>query len=179
MHHTLHLYGRHQHRLIHLYLDLARLTRLPVIGHLVRWTANLYGRLGHGGYSLTLTEAEQIVDAADSVALGPCSCRAEFKNCQYPVMSEIVLGKGGREVYAAKARDFHNITREEAKQVLRTAHASHLTQSIMRCGDHFYAICNCCTCCCVPTRLKSQFGVGRALIRNRKVVEDFKKQKLH
>jgi hypothetical protein len=179
MHHSLRLYGQNQHRLIHLYMDLARLTKIPVIGHIVRWTANIYARLGHSGYYLSLTEAEQIVDAADSVSLGPCSCRDEFKNCDHPVMSEIVLGRGGREVYATRVKEFRRVSSEEAKKVLRAAQASHLTQSIMRCGDHFYAICNCCACCCVPSRLKNQFGVGLALVRNKNVVEDFKKQKLH
>jgi hypothetical protein len=178
MHHSLRLYGQNQHRLIHLYLDLAKLTRFPVFGPIVRWVANMYARMGHSGYYLTLNEAEQIVDVADNISLGPCSCRDEFKNCQNPVMSEIVLGKGGREVYARRAKEFRTINAEEAKKVLRDAHARHLTQSIMRCGNHFYAICNCCECCCVPHRLKSQFSVGRALVRNRKVVEDFRKQKL-
>ena len=178
MHHSLRLYARNQHRLIHLYMDLASLTKIPLIGHLVRWTANAYARLGHSGYYLSLTEAEQIVDAADSVSLGPCSCRDEFKNCDNPVMSEIVLGKGGREVYASRFKEFRHISAEEAKKVLREAHSRHLTQSIMRCGSHFYAICNCCTCCCVPSRLKSQFGVGLALVRNRNVVADFQRQKL-
>jgi len=43
MHHALPFYGRHQHRLIHLYIDLARWTRLPVIGWVVRRAANLWG----------------------------------------------------------------------------------------------------------------------------------------
>jgi hypothetical protein len=127
---------------------------------------------------LTLSEAEQIVDTAASVALGPCSCRQEFHNCQQPVMSEIVLGNGSSEVYASRTKDFHTISRDEAKEVLRRAHQQHLTHSIMRCGDHFYALCNCCNCCCVPTRLLKQFGIGRALIRNPHVVEDFRAQQL-
>jgi hypothetical protein len=179
MHHSLRFYGQNQHRLIHLYMDLARLTKIPVIGPLARGVANLYARLGHSGYYLTIAEAEQIIDAADSVSLGPCSCRQEFKNCSHPIMSEIVLGKGGREVYASRAKEFRSITRVEAKEVLRQSHARRLTQSIMRCGNHYYAICSCCTCCCVPGRLKNQFGVGRALIRNPNVVVDFQNQQLH
>lgn len=159
-------------------MDLATWTRIPVIGSVVRWGANLWGRLGHSGYYLSLSEAEQIIDAAHNISLGPCSCRQEFHNCQNPIMSEIVLGKGGQQVYATRVKEFQQISKDEAKEVLRRAHAQHLTQSIMRCGNKFYAICNCCTCCCVPTRLKSQFGVGKALLRNKNVVADFEKQKL-
>ncbi len=176
MHHSLRLYGEHQHRLIHLYISLAGLSRMPVIGFIVRLVANTWARLGHSGYYLTLSQAEQIVDIADSVSLGPCSCRQEFHNCDQPVMSEIVLGKGSREVYASREKTFRTISREEAKEVLREAHARKLTHSIMRCGGNFYAICNCCNCCCVPTRLKREYGIGLALVKNPNVVKDFQKQ---
>jgi hypothetical protein len=179
MHHSLRLYGKHQHRLIHLYISLAKLTKIPLLGHLVRWTANVYARLGHSGYYLTLAEAEQIVDIAHNVSLGPCSCRQEFHNCQNAVMSEIVLGNGSQDVYASRVNEFHAVSKEEAKKVLREAHANKLTQSIMRCGDHFYAICNCCNCCCVPTRLRQDYGVGLAVVRNAAVVRDFQRQRLH
>jgi hypothetical protein len=178
MHHTLRLYGVHQHRLIHLYISLARLTRIPVIGSVVRWAANIYARLGHSGYYLTLPEAEQIVDAASNVSLGPCSCRQQFHNCQHPIMSEIVLGDGANEIYASREKSFRGISKEEAKEVLRQSHENHLTQSIMRCGNHFYAICNCCTCCCVPSRLRQQFGIGLALVRNKDVVQEFLNRRL-
>jgi hypothetical protein len=178
MHHSLRLYGQHQHGLIHLYISLARLTRIPVIGSVVRWVANTYAVHGHSGYFLTLSEAEQIVDIAKNVSLGPCSCRQEFHNCDYPVMTEIVLGSGMKEVYASRQKEFRQVSREEAKDVLRQAHKNRLTLSIMRCGDHFYALCSCCSCCCVPTRLRQQFGVGKALVRNPNVVQDFQKQQL-
>jgi hypothetical protein len=178
MHHTLRLYGQHQHRLIHLYIRLAGLTRIPVIGTIARWVGNTYAVHGHSGYLLTLSEAEQIVDLAGNVSLGPCSCRQEFHYCDHPVMSEIVLGNGSSEVYASRTQEFHTVPKEEAKQILRQAHQKHLTQSIMRCGDHFYAICSCCNCCCVPTRLRQQFGIGQALVRNSHVVDDFRHQQL-
>jgi hypothetical protein len=178
MHHTLGLYGKYQHRLIHIYIDLAKLSRIPLIGNIVRFVANIYARHGHSGYYLTLPEAERIVDIAKSVSLGPCSCRAEFHNCDHPVMSEIVLGNGSSKVYSGRKKEFHPISKEAAKGILRAAHEKHLTQSIMRCGDHFYAICSCCSCCCVPTRLKQRYNIGLALIRNLHVVEDFQRQQL-
>ena len=178
MHHSLRLYGQHQHRLIHLYISLARLTRVPVVGSVVRWVANTYGVHGHSGYYLTLSEAEQIVDIAKNVSLGPCSCREEFHNCNHPVLSEIVLGNGSSEVYASRVKEFRQVSKDEAKVILREAHQKRLTHSIMRCGNHFYAICSCCNCCCVPTRLRRDFGIGQALVRNVNVVSDFQKQQL-
>jgi hypothetical protein len=178
MHHTLGLYGRHQHRIIHTYITLAGITRFPLVGHVARWIANAYGKLGHSGYSLTLAEAEKIVDIAGTVAVGPCSCREEFHNCKNPVMTEIVLSSGSTRVYAHRKDEFRPVSKEEAKEILRQAHKNNLLQSIMRCGDNFYAICSCCTCCCVPLRLRNQFGIGLALVRNKQVVEDFQKRQL-
>jgi hypothetical protein len=178
MHHTLGLYGRHQHRVIHTYLSLAKITRIPIIGNVARWVANVYGRLGHSGYSLTLAEAERIVDIAKTVAVGPCSCREEFHNCKNPVMTEIVLSSGSTKVYKDRKDEFRSISKEEAKNILRQAHKRNLIQSIMRCGDNYYAICSCCSCCCVPLRLRNQYGIGQALVRNTRVVEDFQQRQL-
>jgi hypothetical protein len=178
MHHTLGLYGRHQHRLLHVYMAAARLTGIPLFGRIARLVANTYGKHGHSGYFLKLSEAEEIVDIAGSVSLGPCSCRAEFHNCDYPVMSEIVLGNGSSEVYASRKKEFRQISKSEAKEILSQAHKNHLTQSIMRCGNHFYAICNCCSCCCVPSRLRQEFNIGHSLVRNPHVVEDFRRMQI-
>jgi hypothetical protein len=178
MHHTLGLYGKHQHGTIHLYMSLIKITRIPLIGHVARWVANAYGKFGHSGYSLTLDEAERIVDISKTVAVGPCSCRQEFHNFSHPIMSEIVLGNGTSEVYADREDEFRSISKEEAKDILRQARKKNLVQSIMRCGDNYYAICNCCTCCCVPMRLRSQYGVGLALVRNPQVVEAFQRRQI-
>ena len=151
---------------------------IPIIGGMVRWAANIYAVQGHGGYYLTLPEAEQIVDIAKSVSLGPCSCRQEFHNCNHPVMTEIVLGDGSSDICASRVKELQGVSRLEAKEILRKAHRDRLTHSIMRCGDHFYAICSCCGCCCVPMRLRQEFGIGKALIRNANVVQDFRLHQL-
>jgi hypothetical protein len=173
MHHTLRFYGRNRHLTLRLYMSLAKLTRIPLAGRLVRRIANLYGQTGHGGFAISLSEAEQIVDASQNVSLGPCSCRQVFHNCDTPIMNEIVLGNSPEE-YADKSKQFRQISKEEAKEILRQAHRNRLTQGIMRCGHHFYAICNCCSCCCVPTRLREKYGIGAAFRRSKNVVQEFK-----
>jgi len=42
----------------------------------------------------------------------------------------------------------------------------------------FYAICNCCSCCCVPLRLKKEYGIGNALVRSDDIVREFKTRRL-
>jgi len=178
MHHALRFYGQHQHKFLRLYISLARLTNVPLLGRLVRRAANIYGRRGHHGYLLTLEQAEQIVDASQKVALGPCSCRRVFHNCDAPIMAEIVIGAGVEVLSEIRPDRFRETSKEEAKEVLRQCHQKRMMHTIMRCREHFYAICNCCTCCCVPTRLKQNYKIEHALVRNKEVVDDFRRQRL-
>ena len=171
-------YGRHQRKFLRLYIFLARLTYIPLLGRLVRWAANSYGRNKHGGYFITLGEAEQIIDASNNIALGPCSCRQVFHNCTRPIMTEIVVGIG-REVYSkTNTKEFRQVSKEEAKEVMRQCHQRGMAHTIMHCQGLFYAICNCCTCCCVPLRLRRNYGIEYAIVRNRNVVANFQKQQL-
>ena len=178
MHHSLRFYGQHQHQFLRLYIFLAKLTNIPFIGKWVRSAANIHGQHGHHGYLLTLAEAEQIIDASGSVALGPCSCRQTFRHCDSPIMSEIVVGIGAEVFSQIRTDEFHEISKEAAKDILRQCHQKQLTHTIMKCWQDFYAICNCCNCCCVPTRLKQHYGIEYALVRNKEIVEDFRRQQL-
>jgi len=159
-------------------MALAKLINIPLLGRAVRWVANTWGLHEHHGYFLTLREAEQIIDASKNVALGPCSCRQVFHNCDAPIMSEIIVGAGVEVFSQIRANGFKEISKEEAKEVLRQCHQKRLTHTVVKCRQHFYAICNCCSCCCVPLRLKQEYRVGNALVRNKEVVKDFQREQL-
>ena len=178
MHHSLRFYGQHQHQFLRLYICLAKLTKIPLIGRLVRHIANLYGQRGHHGYLLTIAEAEQIIDTSKNVALGPCSCRQVFHHCDNPVMSEIIVGTGFEVFSQIRPNDFREVSKEEAKQILQQCREKQLMHTLSRCRGDFYTICNCCSCCCVPSRLMQNYGIEYALLRNKTVVEDFRRQQL-
>jgi len=157
---------------------LIKLTRLPLVGRLVRWLANSYGKRQHGGYLITPGEAEQIIEASNSIYLGPCSCRRVFHNCDLPVMTEIVIA-AGEEIYRNRKKEgLVKISQEDAIEVLRQNHRANTIHTIMHCQGMFYAICSCCPCCCVPYRLKKEYNIDYALVRNKNIVEDYKKQLL-
>jgi hypothetical protein len=93
-------------------------------------------------------------------------------------MAEIVVG-AGREIYSKiKTKQFRQVSKEEAKEVLRQCHGRGMTHTVMQCQGLFYAICSCCSCCCVPTRLKKNYGIEYAITRNKSIVADFVKQQL-
>ena len=178
MHHSLRIYSRRRGLFVRYYIFQAKWTRIPLIGRLVRWVANAYGGNMSGAYLLTLNEAEEIVDIAEGLALGPCTCRAVFKNCDNPIDTEIMVGLSRNIFVEGRPHDYLEITREEAKHILRQCHQRGLIHTIIKCRQDFYAICNCCSCCCVPLRLSKKYGIGNALSRSDDIVRKFSEHQL-
>ncbi len=178
MHHSLRLYSRYRESVLKFYIFMARWTKIPLIGRLVRVVANLYGKKGSAAYLLTLDEAEEIVDISEGLALGPCTCRAVFRNCDNPINAEIMVGLSQNVFIEEKPHDYQEITKQEAKDILRQCHQKGLIHTIIKCRQDFYAICNCCSCCCVPLRLSKKYGIGNALVRNSDIVREFRERQL-
>lgn len=176
MHHTLRLYSRYRENALKFYIFGARLTRIPLLGNLVKRVANSYGRNMEGAYLLTTAEAEEIIDNATELALGPCTCRDVFKNCNNPVSAEIMLGFSNNVFVEERPDDYRKISKEEARDILRDSHQNGLIHSIIKYRKSFYAICNCCSCCCVPLRLNKQYGIGNALNRHANIVGEVREQ---
>lgn len=179
MHHSLgliRLYSRYREWVLRYYIFQARWTKIPLIGRLVRWVANLYGQRASSVSLLTLDEAEEIIDSSAALAVGPCTCRAVFHNCDHPVETEIMVGLGQNVFVEERPHENRRINRQEAKDILRDCHERGLIHTIARCQQNFYAICNCCSCCCVPLRLKKSYGIGQALTRSADIVREFKEQ---
>ena len=173
MHHALRFYSRNRESFLRYYIFQAQWTRIPLIGKLVRGVANSYGH-NHGAYALTHDDALQIIDASQSVSLGPCACRSVFKHCDNPVEAEIMVGMGTNIFTEERPGDYRRVSKEAAKEVLLVSRQRHLIPTIVRCRGNYYAICNCCPCCCVPMRLKNDYGIGSALARNPQIVDLFK-----
>jgi hypothetical protein len=173
MHHTLKLYSSNRQIVLRLYMLFARLTRLPLLGRLVRWVANAYASNMHRAYLLTPAEALELVNIANGVALGPCDCRRVFKNCNHPVNTEILLGPTRHIMLEAMPKDAHEISRGEAEEILRANHQRGLILTIIKCRGDFYAICSCCSCCCVPLRLSKQYGIGEVVVRHKDIVKEY------
>jgi hypothetical protein len=149
-------------------------TKIPLIGRFVRWIANAYGRTQHRAYLLTPAEAAELVSIAEGVARAPCSCRKLYHKCDNPQDNEILLGPTRHIFLEAFPRDSHEITREEALEILNESHRRRLILTILKCRGDFYAICSCCPCCCVPLRLNKQYGIGSVIERHKNIVDEFR-----
>ncbi len=152
----------------------ARWTRIPLLGRLVRRIANSYGTNLHGAYLLTPAEAEELLDIAEGVAITACTCRQVFGNCDNPIDVEILLGPTWHVLLEAMPQDSCEINKDKAREILQDGHRRGLIHTIVKCRGDFYAICNCCSCCCVPLRLSKQYGIGSALTRHEDIVREFR-----
>jgi hypothetical protein len=89
-----------------------------------------------------------------------------------------MVGLGRNVFIAERPHEYQEITSEEAKGILKECHLNGLIHTVIKCRGDFYAICNCCSCCCVPFRLSKQYGIGNALIRKDNIVEEVKEHQL-
>ena len=71
-------------------------------------------------------------------------------------------------------KDAQEITAEKAREILQDSQRRGLVLTILKCREDYYAICSCCTCCCVPLRLSKRYGIGEALVRHKDIVKEFR-----
>jgi len=176
MHHSMRLYSKYRESFLRYYIFQAKWTRISLIGKVVRRVANLYGKKVSRAYLLTPDEANEVVDISERLALGLCTCRATFPNCDNPINAEIMVGLNRNIFMDGRPQDYREITKQEAKDILRECHQSGLIHTIVKCRQDFYAICNCCSRCCVLLRLNREYGIGNALSKNNGIIEEFKEQ---
>lgn len=144
------------------YLFLGRMGRLPVIGNAVRFFAGQYGKYLHGGRAATVEECFEVIAQARSLTVVDCACRKKYQLCGQPLNTCIGINTGAEVLGEIKHGE--SISREEAGQIIKEAYDAGLIRSITHCvTPHLYVICNCCTCCCVPYRLRGEYGVKTAM----------------
>ena len=173
MHHTLKFYSRNRRNVLRFYVFFARWTRIPLAGRLVRHIGNRWSGL-HQAYLLTLEEAKELVKASEGVVRTECSCRVAFKHCDNPRNNEILLGPTRHIFEEAMPEDSQEIDKQQAVSILEDSRRRGLVLTVIRCTGAYYAICSCCSCCCVPLRLSRKYGIGNALVRHKDIVQEFR-----
>jgi len=91
-----------------------------------------------------------VLSAAPEVTLLECPCRLARDRPCTPTQVCMIVGGGAftLEHHPARAR---RVTQQEALDLLEAEHRrGHVHTAYFKdaCGDRFYAICNCCRCCC-------------------------------
>ena len=122
---------------------------------------------------IPLRDLEQIVPypaARNLVLKGPpevvvyeCGCRhARAKSCQ-PTQVCMIIGKPFTDfILEHNPHSSRRLTHAEALELLRAEHErGHLHSAWFKdaCLDRFYAICNCCKCCCGGIEAMTKYGI--------------------
>jgi hypothetical protein len=174
MHHTLRFYNLNRQGILRFYMFFAAGTRIPLFGRLIRKVANAYGKSQHHAYLLTAAEADKLLPLAGGIAAAPCTCRNLYKKCHHPRDNEILLAPSKHILTETMPHDAQEISREKAREILQDSQRRGLILTILKCREDFYAICSCCSCCCVPLRLSKRYDIGEALVRHKDIVKEFK-----
>lgn len=94
----------------------------------------------------------------DSIAVGTCPCRAVSENPCIPPPMEVCLfiGDPHASFIADQNPKYRRSSQEEAVKILEESHKRgevHCAYFKKDMGNRFYAICNCCSCCCMGVRM--------------------------
>lgn len=156
------VYGKWIDDTLEFYLALGKMSKVPVVGVVVRFFARQYGRYYHGGRAATVEECLDIINSAFRISVMDCACRVLNGKCDSPIKACITVNTSA-DVFTS-LKDGINISKEEAAEVVIDSYKKGLIRAIHHCmAPNTYALCNCCTCCCVPYRLRAEYGIETAV----------------
>jgi formate hydrogenlyase subunit 6/NADH:ubiquinone oxidoreductase subunit I len=92
-------------------------------------------------------DIEGIIDRTTSIAVVKCPCRRMAQKCDRPSEVCLQLNKGAE--YTIKRGSGREVSKDEAKQILRTAAEGGLVHSVGNATEIGHYICNCCPDCCI------------------------------
>ena len=92
-------------------------------------------------------DIEGIIDSTTRIAVVKCPCRRMAQKCDRPLEVCLQLNKGAE--YTIKRGSGREVSKEEAKQILRTAAEGGLVHSVGHTAGVGHNICNCCPDCCI------------------------------
>lgn len=81
-----------------------------------------------------------------------------------------------KEIYADTGDNFSEVSKVEAIKLMQRCREAGLISLMMQYRGHYYAICNCCVCCCVLFRLKRNYGIEYAISRDTGIVSSYIQQ---
>lgn len=97
-----------------------------------------------------------ILKNLDRIVVTECPCRSSKENVCEPLDVCLTIGDPFASfILEHKINNARKISQEEAVDIVKAEddrgpiHSAWFKDA---CGDRFYAICNCCKCCCSPMK---------------------------
>ncbi len=110
-----------------------------------------------------------------SIAVGECPCRATQENPCLPMDVCLFVGDPHASFIADQNPKFRKISQDEAVTILEEEHKrGHVHGAYFKThlGNRFFAICNCCSCCCQGIKMFNLLeGVGSNIVSSGYVAE--------
>lgn len=107
---------------------------------------------------LAYEDAIQMIDGAKRLAVTDCTCRLTAKKCDAPL--EVCMQINRAADYAVKRGTGREITKEEAKQIIKESEDAGLVHLSDNRAGIGLVICNCCSCCCMMVQHIAQLGIA-------------------
>ncbi len=102
-------------------------------------------------------EVKHLIDSVDFIGLGQCACRITLQHCDKP--TEVCLFFDAPARFLVEKKYAREINREEARAVLDRAERAGLVHTSTNTTDRAGFICNCCKCCCVILKGRTELNL--------------------
>lgn len=149
--------------LLRFYLFGSWFIKVPFFGKMLKRWIEWYGATQHGGKVVSKEEAYFWIEKAGSILCSFCYCRDTFKHCSTPLnvclrISDVKLFQ------ATDGKRAKLVSIQEAKGIIDTSEKGGLIHLIAWCNyPQIYAICNCCSCCCIAYQIWDRYKIASAL----------------
>jgi ferredoxin len=119
----------------------------------------------HSTVVVPLEEMMELVDGVGEISVSRCICRVHFHKCDQGTWNCFFVNSGATEHAKVHNRYNKKVTKEEAKEIIRASYEKGLVSTVDWCVyPYTYGICCCCRDCCVPTRMRVDYGLRVALV---------------
>lgn len=155
------------------YLFLLKLGRIaPPIDWVVKEGLGRYMSENlHSTVVLPLEEMMEVIDSVEQVSVSRCICRVHYHNCDHDTWTCLFVNSGAEEHAKVENRYNKILTKGQAKDILRRAYDKGLVVSLDWCVyPYTYGACCCCRDCCVPMRMRLDYGLDVAMTRTHQPV---------
>lgn len=171
--------GSTEPRMLWFIMNWAKASKMPVFGSLLRRSLNSLTQYWGGMVVpveksidpetrvLPFEVASSLIRSAEIASVIPCYCRNEFRRCDAPRDTCILLGS------EEQVQAIDELTREisggrvvpqKALEVLEKANqwglVHHLLYFSYPPGKNAYVICSCCDCCCAIMLMWKKYGIN-------------------